>query len=268
MLSPKKIIPLFVALMLLFLTSAPTVFAADDPPKGGNLLRGTSLADKCNPGKAADLIPCLKEVYKFGVTAVIILAVIVMMWGGLVWLTSGGNVSRVGDAKAWITGSVLGLFLALTSFIILNTINPQLTVLNITQPGIAGKDVGKCAANSQKPGIQCSDDPICGTPVVKGSCELPKTKEICCLPAGGGPPLWGSPIILGDNCENLPKKDGESATECVFSNDKCYAIPSSASCNHPMTELTEENEACKSFLQTYYKGKPIPPETACCCRQE
>lgn len=81
-----------------------------------------------------DLKECIKTFYEFGVGAVAILAVIVMMWGGLMWTTSGGNVSRIDNAKEWIYGSVLGLIIALSSFLLLNTINPQLTILKLSLP--------------------------------------------------------------------------------------------------------------------------------------
>jgi uncharacterized membrane protein YgcG len=74
-----------------------------------------------------DIAGCMITLYKFGVSAVAVLAFVVLVWGGFVWLTSGGNMSRVDSAKEWIMGSILGLIIALGSFILLNTINPQLT---------------------------------------------------------------------------------------------------------------------------------------------
>lgn len=88
-----------------------------------------NLRSACVPGTTAglgDLAGCIKGLYQFGVSAVAILAVAVIIWGGFVWLTSGGNVSRIESAKEWINGAVFGLILALSSFILLNTINPQL----------------------------------------------------------------------------------------------------------------------------------------------
>lgn len=68
----------------------------------------------------------ITEIYTYLIGVVGILATVVMMIGGVIWITSGGNASRVGEAKAWIGGALMGLVLALASFTILNTVNPDL----------------------------------------------------------------------------------------------------------------------------------------------
>ncbi|MEK7097259.1 MAG: hypothetical protein AAB906_00215, partial [Patescibacteria group bacterium] len=50
-----------------------------------------------------------------------------MMIGGFIWLTAGGNQSRIGEAKSWIGASLTGLIIALSSYLILYQINPELT---------------------------------------------------------------------------------------------------------------------------------------------
>ena len=66
-------------------------------------------------------------VYKYIVYVMGIAAVVVLMIGGVRWLTAGGNSSAIEDAKGWITASLSGLVLALLSFVILQQINPNLT---------------------------------------------------------------------------------------------------------------------------------------------
>lgn len=109
---------ILIAFLFLILTPTAYVQAADEKP--------FLMPDGLNCSIDGDLPACVKSIYRIGVGAVAILAVIVIMWGGIVWLTSGGNVSQIESAKNWISGSILGLVLALTSFVILNTINPQL----------------------------------------------------------------------------------------------------------------------------------------------
>jgi hypothetical protein len=65
-------------------------------------------------------------IYKYGIGIVGILAAVVLMFGGLLWLTAGGNATQVGEAKAWIGASMTGLVIALTSYMILYQINPDL----------------------------------------------------------------------------------------------------------------------------------------------
>ncbi|PIR92846.1 hypothetical protein COT99_03925 [Candidatus Falkowbacteria bacterium CG10_big_fil_rev_8_21_14_0_10_43_10] len=77
-------------------------------------------------------------VYKYATAIVGILAAIVLMFGGLLWLTAGGESGRVTEAKEWIKASLTGLILALSSYTILYTINPELVQfksLNIKNTG-------------------------------------------------------------------------------------------------------------------------------------
>ena len=123
---------------------------------------------------------CITSLYTFGVAAVTVLAFVVLVWGGFIWLTSGGNVSQIDSAKRWIMGSVLGLVIALSSFIILNTINPQLTT-NI---------------RVRAPGVLSQEQPLC--------CFYPPNRE-----------LEVSVAVAGPDCSNLPLDiNGERARLC------------------------------------------------------
>lgn len=53
----------------------------------------------------------------------------VLIFGGILYTVSAGNASRQDDAKQWITGSLVGLIILFGSWFILNTINPNLTKL-------------------------------------------------------------------------------------------------------------------------------------------
>lgn len=79
----------------------------------------------------------INGIYKYGFGIAGILAAIMLMAGGVIWLTSAGDASKIGQAKNLITGSVIGLIVLSTSYIILETINPELTNLkHITIKGI------------------------------------------------------------------------------------------------------------------------------------
>jgi|GEM_PF-3373057 len=73
----------------------------------------------------------IKAWYKFGVGIAGILAVLMIAYGGVVWLFSGGASEKIGHAKELITGAVIGLVLALGSYLILNTVNPNLVSLKV-----------------------------------------------------------------------------------------------------------------------------------------
>ncbi|NTU99318.1 hypothetical protein HGA64_04945 [Candidatus Falkowbacteria bacterium] len=68
----------------------------------------------------------IASVYNYGIAIAGIVAAIVLMFGGLIWLTAGGNSNQIGDAKNWIGASITGILLAMTSYIIMQQINPDL----------------------------------------------------------------------------------------------------------------------------------------------
>jgi hypothetical protein len=82
----------------------------------------------------------IQAIYNYAIGIVGILAAVVLMFGGLRWLTSRGKPDNINDAKAWIWAAVSGLVLALTSYMILNTINPDLVSFKEITPKIVTKE--------------------------------------------------------------------------------------------------------------------------------
>lgn len=95
------------------------------------------------------------ELYKYALGIVTLIAVLMIMVGGIVWLTAGGNQERVANAKKYISGSLIGLALALFSYTILRTINPALIKfesLKIQQVGLVETE------------RETSDNTLCSNP--------------------------------------------------------------------------------------------------------
>lgn len=86
-------------------------------------------------------------IYKYAIGIVGILATVVMMMGGIMWIVAGGNATRVGEAKAWIGASLTGLVLALTSYTILYQINPKLTQFKPIKVETVKDKCGGCPEN-------------------------------------------------------------------------------------------------------------------------
>ncbi len=72
-------------------------------------------------------------VYFAGVAG--ILAVIMIMYGGFHYITSLGNPQKMNQGKEIISGALIGLILVLTSYLLLNIINPRLTKLVLPNVG-------------------------------------------------------------------------------------------------------------------------------------
>lgn len=119
----KKII-LFLSLICLFITVAGFISAAE---VGGwkleigvpGLQAGTEVKE---PGQY------LETVFKFAVMLAAILAVVMIIAGGFLWMTSPA-IGTKEKGKEMIYGAIGGLILLLASYLILYTINPALTGL-------------------------------------------------------------------------------------------------------------------------------------------
>lgn len=87
-----------------------------------------------------------------------VLAAIALMVGGVIWLVSAGNASRVSEAKSWITGSVTGLLILMTSYIILYQINPNLVGLKYIELKTIEEVIptaSEAVLTGQTKGMQC-----------------------------------------------------------------------------------------------------------------
>ncbi len=57
-----------------------------------------------------------------------VLFLLLMIWGGVMWMTAGGNEEKIGKAKQLITSAIIGMIIifasyAITSFVVTNVIN-------------------------------------------------------------------------------------------------------------------------------------------------
>jgi len=120
---------IFIVICFLFLLTPALVFAEDFtlqvniPGSSFNFSTPNCSGDSCNLGWISKYIAMI---YKFGVGLAIMLAVVMIMVGGFIWLMSAGSPDKVGKAKEFITSAMTGLLLALFSFLILQTVNPEL----------------------------------------------------------------------------------------------------------------------------------------------
>lgn len=85
-------------------------------------------------GDKVDTATYFEDIFNFVLAAAAILAVIMIIVGGLQYIGAAGNPSVISDAKDRIYWAILGLILALASVLILQTINPDLLKLDFTVP--------------------------------------------------------------------------------------------------------------------------------------
>ncbi|MFH1657660.1 MAG: pilin [bacterium] len=73
----------------------------------------------------------IKYLFSFSLVAGGLIAFSALILGGYKHTTSGGNPSKMADAKDQIFSAIIGLVILLSSFLILNSVNPKLTVLRL-----------------------------------------------------------------------------------------------------------------------------------------
>ncbi len=82
-------------------------------------------------GKSSDFCVYLDYIYKFGIATVSICAVLMIIIGGFMYSTSAGNNASAQKAKTVITDALLGLVLAMSGWLLLWIINPDLTTCKL-----------------------------------------------------------------------------------------------------------------------------------------
>jgi hypothetical protein len=94
---------------------------------------------------AAEITPSLGvkilNIYNLALALGGLAAIGIIIFAGVLYITSAGNVSRTREARGWIGNAVIGLILLFGSYLILNTINPQLVHFGAIEGGGAAPKV-------------------------------------------------------------------------------------------------------------------------------
>jgi len=129
----------------------------------------------------SDLPAYIIAIYKLGLAIVTLSAVLMISIGGFLYLTSAGNTSSMGTAKGIIFDAVIGLVIALSSWVLLNVINPDLTTITL-QP------------------ITTGIRPV--TPVIPVTPTLPSGAVYTHSEAKGKLANWNIPVTSSGNCSD------------------------------------------------------------------
>lgn len=73
----------------------------------------------------------------------IVLSLIFLLWGGIRWITSGGDKAKVDSARGTIVAAIVGLIIVILAWVIINTVLTVLGVGGLGQefkiPSLGGK---------------------------------------------------------------------------------------------------------------------------------
>lgn len=130
-LMPKKIsLALLVGFFLLFGTifSFPQAASAQVAGTGYRTLEKIPFLSN----STGDMSAYFKGAYNLFLIIIVLSAIFMIVIGGFVYLTSGGNTAQLSSAKGIVFNAIIGLILALISWLILNIINPELVNVSVT----------------------------------------------------------------------------------------------------------------------------------------
>jgi hypothetical protein len=113
----KRIFTLFLLLGIFGVVSGALALELNWP----NSPTGTQLNDNTT------LSGMVQYFYEWGIAIGGLAAFIALIAAGFQYLTSAGDPTKMADARSKITSAIFGLALLLSSWLILNTINPELT---------------------------------------------------------------------------------------------------------------------------------------------
>lgn len=108
-------------------------------------------------------------------------AFIMIIWGGVNYLTSAGDPSKMGDAKDQVFKALLGLVVMFASWMILNTINPQLVELK--EPGLAEAPTANPVGAPEETGY-CAADTTYSVKLFPEKNYQPEATPLLCLDDG------------------------------------------------------------------------------------
>ncbi|MBX4188367.1 MAG: hypothetical protein KW793_04525 [Candidatus Doudnabacteria bacterium] len=109
----------FFLMFLVVLLLTPFVVAAQSVP--------------CTSGTATgDIGRCVSQIYIWSLGISGILAVVMVVLGGYMIMTARGNGAQAAKGRTFLTSALAGLVLLLGAYLILNTINSDLTNFSIS----------------------------------------------------------------------------------------------------------------------------------------
>lgn len=179
----------------------------------------------CQP--STDIPSYLNNLYKFAVGIAGALAVAMIVAGGVYYTISAGSSDKQREAKSMITSAIWGIILLFGSYLILRTVNPQITNLNLdftgkpvltTTSSLEGESVqnnNNCsnfstmiayASRSQGLSLTCASRKAISTEAISiGQDSYYDTRTVT-IPSGAT--VWLYPYFRGDQ--------GPSSARCLI----------------------------------------------------
>ena len=134
-------------LFIFFLLNTSVVKAIEDPGKPGDTNPGLNLNSRINITipEPTHAVTNIGKLITSGITAAIVisglLTFVYLVWGGIEWLTSGGDKTKMEEARGKITAAVIGLAIVAAAYAVMTLIAQffGLDLGNLTFPTAVGQ---------------------------------------------------------------------------------------------------------------------------------
>ena len=90
----------------------------------------------------SDFGSLIESIFSLALALVGIAVFVNFLWAGILWFTAAGRTGPIGQAKEKMTSSLIGAIILLASWLILNTINPDLVKNTFKLPGLGTNQSG------------------------------------------------------------------------------------------------------------------------------
>lgn len=133
---------MFVIIFALVLVFSPLVFTAvwaedfSNIATGGESFSTQPVYTPPTQGLPTNLGELIQQIFAWSLGILGISVFVMFFYSGFLMLTAGANTARWGEAKTHMTNAVFGAILLLSSYLILNTINPDFVKNTVNLPGL------------------------------------------------------------------------------------------------------------------------------------
>ncbi len=136
----KKITTALTGLGILAYSALPAFAQTTiDPCADGSETGGTDFTALCDINEGG-VGPVIQAIVTILLIAAVLIALFFLIWGGIRWITSGGDKGKVEEARKHIIAAIIGLILAFLAYFILNLVLGffGLSLGTFTLPSIGG----------------------------------------------------------------------------------------------------------------------------------
>jgi len=239
---------LFIALVMATPIAQP-VFAAESCDLAPAVALEVGIGSSSS---STGLTNYISQIYQFVIGSIGVVAAVMIIFNGMRWVTAAGNSENISTAKGGISSAVVGLLIALLSYVLLYAVNTSLVnLVDICPDGLDFSDSTASTIWATCPGGQASECSAVSYCIYEGGCECANISQgdgnaYVCRPAGTHVVPVDGICQNDENCVqplkcvgNSPTNPGvckaaESGKSCIIDSDctgglKCTAVSSSLS---------------------------------------